>query len=198
MLLKRDFAFVDGLGDPAINGSLVVPATSDFTQIINTGGHWVCLSTISTTPSPGTVKIFHSMYCNANSTSIEHACRMLMYPGEKVTIVNEKVQRQVGGSDCGLFSLAFATDLCHGIAPQFRNTTKDPCDNTMSTAWKMAPCHHSPKQKRECHFTWAARSHWLLFTACVDYQMIKKNTFSAAMANAKNGIIQNVLKYQTG
>ncbi|XP_044179160.1 uncharacterized protein LOC122960771 [Acropora millepora] len=115
MLLKRDFPFVDGLVDPAIKGSLVVPATSDFIQIINTGSHWVCLSTISTKPSPGTVKIFDSMYHNANSTSIEHACRMLMYPGEKLTIVNEKVQRQVGGSDCGLFSLAYATDLCHGI-----------------------------------------------------------------------------------
>ncbi|XP_068733264.1 calcium-responsive transcription factor-like [Montipora capricornis] len=57
---------------------------------------------------------------------------------------------------------------------------------------------HSPKQKRECHFTWAARSHWLLFSAFVDYQMIYKNMFSATMANAKNGIIQNVLKYQTG
>ena len=117
MFLKRDFPFVDGLGDPAINGSLVVPATSDFIQIINTGGHWVCLSTISTTPSPSTVMIFDSMYRNANSTLIEHACRMLMYPGEKVTIVNEKVKRQVGGSDCGLFSLAFGTDLCHGIDP---------------------------------------------------------------------------------
>ena len=117
MFLKRDFPFVDGLGDPAINGSHVVPATSDFIQIINTGAHWVCLSTISTTSIPGTVKIFDSMYHNANSTSIEHACRVLMYPGEKVTIVNEQVQRQVGGSDCGLFSLAFATDLCHGIDP---------------------------------------------------------------------------------
>lgn len=199
MLLKRDFPFVDGLVDPAIKGSLVVPATSDFIQTINTGSHWVCLSTISTTPSPGTVKIFDSMYHNANSTSIEHACRMLMYPGEKLTIVNERVQRQVGGSDCGLFSLAYATDLCHGIDPtNLCDNTKDLCDNTMSAASKMAPCHHSPKQKRECHFTWAARSHWLLFTVYVDYHMIKTNMFSAAMANAKNGIIQNVLTSQTG
>ena len=59
-------------------------------------------------------------------------------------------------------------------------------------------CLENGKQKRDCHFTWAERSHWLLFTAYLDYQMIKKNMFSAAMANAKNGIIQNVLKYQTG
>lgn len=117
MLLKRQFPFIDGLIDPVVKGSLVVPAASEFIQIINTGSHWVCLSTISTTPTSGTVKIFDSLYKNMNSTSIEHACRMLMYPGDKVTFVNEKVQRQVGGSDCGLFSLAFATDLCHGIDP---------------------------------------------------------------------------------
>ena len=117
MLLKRDYPFVDGLCDPAIKGSLVVPATSEFIHIINTGNHWVCLSTISTTSSPDTVKIFDSLYQNTNSTAVEHACRMLMYPGDKVTFINEKVQRQVGGSDCGLFSLAFGTDLCHSIDP---------------------------------------------------------------------------------
>ena len=121
MLLKRDYPFVDGLCDPAIKGSLIVPATSEFIQIINTGNHWVCLSTISTTSSPDTVKIFDSLYQNTNSTAVEHACRMLMYPGDKVTFINEKVQRQVGGSDCGLFSLAFATDLCHGIDPTNQN-----------------------------------------------------------------------------
>ena len=101
-----------------IRGSLVVPATSEFVQILNTGSHWVCLSTISTTPGTGTVKICHSMYQKPNSIAVQHACRMLlMCPGSKVTFINEKVQRQVGGSDCGLFSLAFATDLCHGLDP---------------------------------------------------------------------------------
>ena len=117
LLLKKHFPYVDGLHDPAIKGSLVVPATSEFVQILNTGSHWVCLSTISTTPGIGTVKIFDSMYQKPNSITVEHACRMLMYPGSKVTFINEKVQRQVSASDCGLFSLAFATDLCHGSDP---------------------------------------------------------------------------------
>ena len=115
LLLKKHFPYVDGVHDPAIKGSLVVPATSEFVQILNTGSHWVC--TISTTPGTGTVKIFDSMYQKPNSITVEHACRMLMYLGSKVTFINEKVQRQVGASDCGLFSLAFATDLCHGLDP---------------------------------------------------------------------------------
>ena len=56
-------------------------------------------------------------FYNPSPTAIEHACRMLMYPGHEVTFMNEKVQKQVGSSDCGLFALAFATDLCHGLDP---------------------------------------------------------------------------------
>ena len=92
-----------------------MPATSEFLQVVNTGSHWVCLSTISTTP--GTVKIFDSLYHKPSSVAVEHACRMLMYPGDTVTFMNEKVQRQVDSNDCGLFALAFATDFCHGLDP---------------------------------------------------------------------------------
>ena len=117
LLLKREFPFVDGLDDPVVKGPLVVPATSEFVQIVNTGSHWVCLSTISTPFNSGTVKIFDSMYCTPHPIAIEHACRMLMYSGDKVNFRNEKVQRQVSDKDCGLFSLAYATDLCHGLDP---------------------------------------------------------------------------------
>ena len=40
-----------------------------------------------------------------------------MYPDHEVTFMNEKVQEQVGSSDCCLFALAFANDLCHGLDP---------------------------------------------------------------------------------
>ena len=117
LLLKSMFPYIDGLSDPAVKGSLVIPVTSEFVQILNTGSHWVCMSTIGMTSNPGTIKIFDSAFYNPSPTAIEHACRMLMYPGHEVTFVNEKVQKQVGSSDCGLFALAFATDLCHGLDP---------------------------------------------------------------------------------
>ena len=44
---------MDGVHDPAIAGTLVAPATGEYVQIINTGNHWVCLSTISC--RPGTI-----------------------------------------------------------------------------------------------------------------------------------------------
>lgn len=91
MILKRHFPFLNGLRDPAIKGSLVVPANSEFVQIITTGLHWVCLSTIKASTT-GSVRIFHSMYQNPNSTAIEHARGMLMHTGDEVTIINDKVQ----------------------------------------------------------------------------------------------------------
>ena len=116
ILLKKAFPLIGGLNDPAQIGPLVVPAMSEFVQIINVGAHWVSLSTISCTP--GVVKVY-DIACTGkpNNVVIEHACRMILHTGPEVTFVYEKVQKQLGSSDCGLFALAFATDLCHGLDP---------------------------------------------------------------------------------
>ena len=115
LLLKTKFPFVDGLHDPAIAGTLVAPAISEFVQIVNTGNHWVCLSTISC--RPGTIKVYDSLFQRVSPIAIGHSCRLLMHTGGSVLFMNEKVQKQINSSDCGLFALAFATDLCHGIDP---------------------------------------------------------------------------------
>ena len=109
------FPFVDGLHDPVATGALVAPAISEFVQIVNTGNHWICLSTISC--CPGTVKIYDSLFQRASPIAIRHACRMLMHTGDSILFINEKIQRQRNGNDCGVFALAFATDLCFGIDP---------------------------------------------------------------------------------
>ena len=115
ILLTEKFPFVDGLCDPAVKGELVVPAVGEFVQVINAGSHWVCLSTISLIP--GSVKIYDSLFIRTNPIDIDHSCHLLMHTGNLVTFVNEKVQKQTNTNDCGLFALAFATDLCHGIDP---------------------------------------------------------------------------------
>lgn len=116
ILLKKQFPLVDGLCDPAIKGHLVDPATSEFVQIINVGRHWLCLSTIGVS-CPGTVRVFDSLFSKPNAITSEHGCPMLLHTGDAVTFINEKVQKQIGFADCGLFALAFATDLCQGFDP---------------------------------------------------------------------------------
>ena len=116
IMLKKEFPLVDGLHPPFIKGELVIPALSEFIQIINVGRHWVCMSTIGCEDS--TIRVFDSLNSTPNATLIDHGCRMLLAAQDTVTFENEKVQKQVGSSDCGLFSLAFATDLCFGLEPK--------------------------------------------------------------------------------
>ena len=115
MLLKNQFPYIDGLEDTAIIGDHITPAISEFVQIVNTGNHWVCLSTVGCPPSQ--VNVFDSLGTAANPVAIEHACRMLVSPKKNVKMVNQKVQVQRNGNDCGLFALAFATEICHGSSP---------------------------------------------------------------------------------
>lgn len=197
LLLKKEFPFLDGLNDTTITGSHVVPARSDFVQIVNTGSHWVCLSTIATRPASGTVRIFDSLYLKPSSIAIKHACRMLMFPGDQITLINEKVQRQVGINDCGLFALAFAADLCHGLDPVNQSMNKNLCGNIMSAAWRMEQWCHFRKQQGEFLFISAATNHLLLSTVYVECHMIKRNMFSAA-TDAEHGIILLVSTYQSG
>lgn len=67
------------------------------------------------------VRVFDSLFSKPNAITCEHACRMpcgmLLHTGDAVTFINEKVQKQIGSADCGLFALAFATDLCQGFYP---------------------------------------------------------------------------------
>ena len=54
-------------------------------------------------------------YNRPNDILIDHGCQTLLPPQDAVTFFNVKVQKQIGGTDCGLFVLVFATDLCFGL-----------------------------------------------------------------------------------
>ena len=86
---------------------------------MNTGKHWICLSTVGC--SPGNVNVFDSLGTRARPVATDHACRMLVAAENSVTMVNQKVQLQTNGNDCGLFAIAFATDICFGTNPVGRS-----------------------------------------------------------------------------
>ena len=83
-------------------------------------GHWVCTTTVG---SPGEVKLCDSI---GNYTAIDTSLLLQISnvysagghcPILKVQRLN--VQQQTGGSDCGCFAVAFATEICQG---------RNPCD----------------------------------------------------------------------
>ena len=88
-----------------------------FIQIVHDGfGHWLTISTIEATSSTE-VFIYDSMYASI-STNVKRQIETIMaQPEEKITVKMMDVQKQVGGSNCGLFAIAFATALINGKQP---------------------------------------------------------------------------------
>ena len=100
-------------------------------QVLHDGhNHWVCISNIGCKVSE--VNYYDSMFTGSLKPCVKKQIASLVYgTGPKITVHVKPVQQQRNGSDCGPFSLAFATSLepsqslyllsctvcvvCHGI-----------------------------------------------------------------------------------
>ena len=117
ILLKQVNPMIEGfqkttLG-PARNFDVV---TSEFVQILHTGQqHWVCTSSVGCLP--GTVNLFDSLFHDIIATEVEEQLKDLM--ADKFVGINiVPVQQQRNGSDCGVFSIAFATCIMYNRSPE--------------------------------------------------------------------------------
>ena len=85
-------------------------------EILHNGhGHWLTITTIGTS-HPG-VLVYDSMYRSASSSLRRQVAALLATQESEIPLSFIDVQMQSGGSDCGLFAIAFATALCHGKSP---------------------------------------------------------------------------------
>ena len=85
-------------------------------QCHNTGNHWVVSSSIN----GGNVVVYESMSTGLNRSLENQLLHMYGSLSKENGLLNVTVivqQKQSGGSDCGLFCLANATALAHGIDP---------------------------------------------------------------------------------
>ena len=115
---------------------------------------------------------------------------------DTVTFINEKVQKQIGSADCGLFALAFATDLCQGLDPTTQRYDQVLMRQHYVTCLESAKV--TPFQRLQEGFLVMSLKtrHWYKFFANVDCQMTRKNMLCAL--DIPVGITLNVCKYQIG
>lgn len=87
----------------------------DMVQILHRGsiksGHWFTISTLGC--QEGNVNICDSSFRELDQESKVQICSILKQNGKYL----KPVQHQIGGSDCGLFAIAFAVALCFGLNP---------------------------------------------------------------------------------
>ena len=88
-------------------------------QILHRGpinsGHWFTISTLNC--PEGTVNVFDSMYSDLDHESKSQILSILKHNGSSIKFHLVPVQRQIGGTECGLFAIAFAVALSFGLNP---------------------------------------------------------------------------------
>ena len=86
--------------------------TSESVKTCHTGNqHWVCASSVGFLP--GIVTLYDSLFHDIIANEVEEQLKDLM--GNNFTGMNiVPVQQQGNGSDCGMFSIAFATCIVYG------------------------------------------------------------------------------------
>lgn len=114
MLLQQKFPSVGGLDDTIVlhaGKSQSFPTGDINVYVLYTVElHWI---TISCKTDPGRVFVYDSLSHGRISRDLTRQVKLLMKK-EHYEIEMKPVQQQSNFSDCGLFSLAFATDLCSG------------------------------------------------------------------------------------
>ena len=87
-----------------------------FVQVMNLGGcHWVAVSNVGR--DEDVINWMDSLHGLPTSTAKREVADILHSPLPVITVQCLNVQKQRGGSDCGLFALAFITAVCHGDDP---------------------------------------------------------------------------------
>ena len=88
-------------------------------QILHRGcansGHWFSVSTLNC--DEGSINIYGSAFNDLDHDSKAQIYSILKFYGKFIKLHTVPVQHQAGGSDCGLFAIAFAVALCFGLNP---------------------------------------------------------------------------------
>ena len=123
-LLSDKFPNMQGLSTPLLGqkfqyhvyNCFAAAAGLPYIQIIHCPAfeHWITIE-ISFDED---VRIFDSLFSNKLSFEVKKQIASIIQTKQnKIDLKLEKTQQQRNSTDCGIFAIAFATDLCHGIDP---------------------------------------------------------------------------------
>ena len=115
-LLKAQFPSVSGLYNPILGADLSFPVTqTPFVQILHTGGsHWLTIEGVT----PSLAQVYDSMCYTTSTTTQLQIAALMCCQASSITVNVQSMCLQNGGSDCGVYAIAYATDLCHGNHPE--------------------------------------------------------------------------------
>lgn len=119
ILLKQQFPDFGGLAFTLKQQSLKPIESQSLQILLIYGNHWVAASTVNCT-SDTDILLYDSLYTTPNQ-EVKHLLAKLVHtskPEFSVGVAN--VSKQSGAYDCGLFAIAFITDIVFGRNPCFQ------------------------------------------------------------------------------
>ena len=89
-------------------------AGCSYIQVMHTGqDHWVTVEIIG----EDEVRVFDSIFLKPTYYVVKQVASVMESRSLKVKMLLEKVQFQKNAVDCGVYAIAYMTDLCHGVDP---------------------------------------------------------------------------------
>ena len=119
-LLKSQFDQLNGLNNTLYQArkvTLTKDTIANKLQIIHckARSHWIVATTVKCTP--GTVKVYDSVFNSVDDETREILQNLFQVGGIQLHITMMKSQKQLGTTDCGVFSVAYATAIAFNTMP---------------------------------------------------------------------------------
>ena len=87
------------------------PPGGEFVHVLSiSGNHWIMISTLGCVL--GLMNVYHGLHFKLSSTTKKPVSELLMIRNKPIAVTYNSVQWQIGGSHCGLFTVAIATSQC--------------------------------------------------------------------------------------
>ena len=94
--------------------------TGEFVQVLNENNHWVTVSS-PTESATSVVYLYDSLQKESlNKNLVKQIARLRKIEDAELCIISKAVQQQGNGYDCGIFAIAFATDIAYNRKPEQR------------------------------------------------------------------------------
>ena len=120
----------------------VVPPNSPFVQILHTGGcHWVATSNVDVREGgcyTDVIGIYDSgPSCYIHSEIIKSVCSFYKCPFDVLRLDIMNVVAQPNEDDCGVYAIAYATELAHRLTLYYVTGTLRTCGHISSDVWSL-------------------------------------------------------------
>ena len=115
----KSFPFLRGFEDTTIGPlKMFSVQTGEFVQVLVENNHCV---TVSSPTESAIVYLYDSLQKESlNKNLVKQIARLRKSEDAELRIISKAVQQQGNGYDCGIFAIAFATDIAYNHKPEQR------------------------------------------------------------------------------